>query len=561
MRTTLLATTLLASALAISCDDGDDDAADQDASTDTSTDTDTDTDTGTDSDPSEACAELGLEVRPFEDVEVSSALKAKAADFTLATTEGDWNLAQNWSGCDSYLFIQDFPAQNDGLAYGYGMWEIASDVRDFVARSPLNVHYFFMSYAKDEEERLASLEALEGMIDDGLGDLPDEDAAWLAGRMHYATERASDIESWIGTTMGSPAWGVGIDRAQTIRYIGSYADHSHYVSGQSWPYGPNIAMAANEAIYYNYEADREERLEAEDATVLSLWTADPVADDTTGESKYLEVTLPDATTMAGFDTLELDMGMTCKGAGEFGYCPAWDYNVYLYLCDEATPDDCTLEIGHWITSYHREGRWVHDVSAVLPILAAGGTTRRFYLEISDPWEITASLRFSDQGKDPAPFETHELFAGNVDFTPTYNDAFSPMVINIPADAAKVEIATAITGHGMSSPGNCAEFCDTDHHFYVNGTDNELHLKTSDSDYGCMDQIADGTVPNQYGTWWFGRGGWCPGKHVEMVMTDVTSQVTPGADNTFDYEGFYNGSTYSGSSWVYIRVSSFLLISK
>jgi hypothetical protein len=47
----------------------------------------------------------------------------------------------------------------------------------------------------------------------------------------------------------------------------------------------------------------------------------------------------------------------------------------------------------------------------------------------------------------------------------------------------------------------------------------------------------------------------------MVMTDVTSQVTLGADNTFDYEGFYNGAAYSGSSWVYIRVSSFLLISR
>ncbi len=149
----------------------------------------------------------------------------------------------------------------------------------------------------------------------------------------------------------------------------------------------------------------------------------------------------------------------------------------------------------------------------------------------------------------------------MDFNPAYNDAYDPVVINIPSDAAKVEIATAITGHGMSSPGNCAEFCNTRHHFYVNGTDNALDLMTTDSDYGCMDQIAEGTVPNQYGTWWFGRGGWCPGTHVEMVMTDITSQVTLGADNTFDYEGFYNDAEYSGSSWVYIRMSSFLLISR
>ena len=36
---------------------------------------------------------------------------------------------------------------------------------------------------------------------------------------------------------------------------------------------------------------------------------------------------------------------------------------------------CDYEVGHWITSYHREGRWVHDVSGILPIFAAGGKIR------------------------------------------------------------------------------------------------------------------------------------------------------------------------------------------
>ena len=81
-------------------------------------------------------------------------------------------------------------------------------------------------------------------------------------------------------------------------------------------------------------------------------------------------------------------------------------------------------------------------------------------------------------------------------------------------------------------------------------------------YGCQDQIADGTVPNQYGTWWYGRGGWCPGKHVPLVMTDVTDQVSLGAENTFEYEGYYLGAVYTdGDNWRNIRLDSWLVISR
>jgi hypothetical protein len=126
----------------------------------------------------------------------------------------------------------------------------------------------------------------------------------------------------------------------------------------------------------------------------------------------------------------------------------------------------------------------------------------------------------------------------------------------------VELATVITGHGMSNPGNCAEFCDTDHHFYVNGNDNVRDFPMAGNQLGCQDQIVEGTVPNQYGTWWYGRGGWCPGKQVDVVMIDVTDQVLLGQENTFDYEGFYMGMIYTGGdNWRNIRLDSWLVISR
>jgi hypothetical protein len=563
MRWNWLLTLTLAAALAACGDGGGDDTSGDggpDGSTDTDTDadagTDTDTDTDTGPDPALDCVDLGLPSVPFVDVAETTALKGDAADFTVPTTAGDWNLKAHWSGCESYLFLPENPAQNAG-AYGYHYWDFQIDFTNMFAATPKNVHYFFVpdSGNTDIEGTLAALAAKVGVA---VASLPAEDQAWWADHVHYVTAPPSALSNYVGALLASPRWGFGIDRAQRIRYIGSFGDPSRLNSTVGW-FGPNVGMVTNEAIYYNFEADREERLAAEDATAIPLWDMDPVA---TSGNNPVDVDLPDAETMAGFDTLEFDMGMTCVGEGEYGDCPAWDYDVYLYLCDEGDPTICDAEVGHWITSCHREGRWVHDASAILPLLASGGT-RRFQISVSDPWEITFSLRFSNQGKAARPSETYDLFAGQYTFDENYNTNYTDVVMPIPADAIKVEIASVITGHGMAPPANCCEFANTDHHFIVNGVDNVQDFPIVEDTRGCMAQVADGTVPNQYGTWWYGRAGWCPGKHVPIVMTDVTAEVTLGADNTFGYEGFYLGAPYVGtdSSWRHIHLTSWVVISR
>lgn len=75
----------------------------------------------------------------------------------------------------------------------------------------------------------------------------------------------------------------------------------------------------------------------------------------------------------------------------------------------------------------------------------------------------------------------------------------------------------------------------------------------------MKQVSEGTVPNQYGTWWYGRSGWCPGREVPIVSIDITSQVKLGEDNLFEYQGLYQGKPYP-SSGAEIRMNSWLVIS-
>ena len=42
---------------------------------------------------------------------------------------------------------------------------------------------------------------------------------------------------------------------------------------------------------------------------------------------------------------------------------------------------------------------------------------------------------------------------------------------------------------------------------------------------CRDEVDNGVVPNQSGTWWFGCGGWCPGQEITPVVLNMTDSAT------------------------------------
>ena len=112
---------------------------------------------------------------------------------------------------------------------------------------------------------------------------------------------------------------------------------------------------------------------------------------------------------------------------------------------------------------------------------------------------------------------------------------------IPVTAKKVELHAIITGHGGATMYNCAEFCDHQHLFTVNGktyTKDFPEAGSGGDSEGCLKKINQGAVPNQSGTWWFGRGGWCPGMQVDPWIVDVTKDVTPGQMATVSYQGLF-----------------------
>ena len=86
----------------------------------------------------------------------------------------------------------------------------------------------------------------------------------------------------------------------------------------------------------------------------------------------------------------------------------------------------------------------------------------------------------------------------------------------------------------------------------------MELSDAGTSWGCWEQVDQGTVPNQYGTWWFGRSNWCPGREVEVKTIDITDQVNLGATNEFVYEGDLYGSAFTDGGAT-IRLDSWITI--
>ena len=221
---------------------------------------------------------------------------------------------------------------------GTPLLDAEEDLVELVEKSPTNVHYFFL---KEDDGGVSSwVDEMSDRIDQALEEVDDED--FWAARLHVVTEPVPELGQWVDEAMDSGAPGFGIDRFQQIREIGSLADVTRYSTALNnagaWPWEANVAYVAHEALYYNYRSDLQDRLDAVDWTSRYLFYDEPI--QATGRSRAW-VDMPDAATMAGFDTLLIDLRHICDPSQqEWGNCDAWDANNRLSLCSADDPDVC-----------------------------------------------------------------------------------------------------------------------------------------------------------------------------------------------------------------------------
>ncbi|XP_032898127.1 uncharacterized protein LOC116986660 [Amblyraja radiata] len=248
-----------------------------------------------------------------------------------------------------------------------------------------------------------------------------------------------------------------------------------------------------------------------------------------------------------FNHLELDVSLSCPGTTD-ETCAHWDHRIELYVCCKENSSLCNAELGRWITPFRRRiGHWLTDVSPLLPMLNARKCT--FTMKTvpwAMPWKPSLNLRFTIAGQIIAgynsilhPFHLLRLFTGGI-FNINYNKKYQPFKFIVPPSTKKVELYAVITGHGSDENG-CGEFCVTSHHFVINGIFNNSRIfDKAGTSLGCADRVSEGVVPNEHGTWLYGRNGWCDGQGVAPWTRDVTKQVNMQGINSILYFGWYKG---------------------
>jgi hypothetical protein len=526
------------------------------------------------------CATLGLTSRPFVTTGTGMNRDEIAADFTLPLTDGtSWTFSTQASGCETYVFLPDVipVSQIDSET----IWD--HDLGALAKASPRNVHYFFVSLQATDAAAKTNTDAMQAQIAAlaSTGELSDDDVPYWQARLHVVSGRGQTLGNWVGTVL--TGWGQGgftIDRRQVLRSVGFLSDVTRQltdVDGAVWPFQSNLAYAAHEPIYMNAQSDELDDLDKENATVVQVFTG-----QTLSMEGFATVQLPSATQMAQFDTLEVEVTMACPDptAVEFNSCGAWDYIAQLFLdtpdFDAGAPDAggddggdagdagtpvTETELARFITSYHRESHWVEDITPMMALLAGGGATTLHYSYAPSwnpqPTAVTLTLRFSNQGKGYTPSTVTAIASGGT-FNDMYNVGRLPVTATIPADTKHAELWMIVTGHGSDSY-QCGEFCNSEHQFTVNGSANTwlVDFPMAGTESGCIADETTGMIPNQGGTWWYGRDGWCPGGQVTPHVWDVTSMVTAGTAATVTYEGLFGGTTPPATGSGNIVLTSYL----
>ncbi|MCA2978852.1 MAG: hypothetical protein INH41_25300 [Myxococcaceae bacterium] len=488
------------------------------------------------------CLEVAVCVRApsrgrFRPGPYGTGVKDVAGPASLPTAEGTLRLEAQLLGDDSALFLFHASA-TAGL--------FAGSLRALLDASPRGVHYVFGPL-----DDVPAFEAVRRRWTAELTQLPEADRRHWLPRVHFLVAPVDVLEGWVGDMMrarraspprylGNGLTAFAIDRQQRVREVG--------MLGRLGSGGvvPDLRLLAKEAEAFDFEYAREQRLAAEPG----LRVVEVAARQTAWERLDADVVLPAGAELAGYDTLEVDLTMDCPEHLN-ATCGAWDYLSHLYLCAPTAGADggadwrCDRELARWITTYWREGRWVTDISYQLAALAPGGPVHLRWTANGqfDPrrteYITSLSLRFSKRGRPLRPVSATPLWTGGrLDLA--YDGLQAPKVVMVPADAAKVELVTLLTGHGGVAPTNCAEFCNHEHLFSVNGVTKRRAFPEAQTADGCLTRVGEGVVPNQHGTWYFGRGGWCPGQDVAPVALDVTADVRKGQPNTFTYGARFGG---------------------
>jgi len=361
---------------------------------------------------------------------------------------------------------------------------------------------------------------------------------------------------------------------------------------------PSLAFLAWSGQWFDYLARRNAEM-VQPATHVSVFDRTPMRPSDgqcyniplykCGPSATVNLPVGSVPWHQRFEAAHLDFSLSCEDARDVS-CPQWDHVITLLGCCSAAGESCDaqrtgVEMGRWITTFGRGvGHWSTDITPIMPLIfgSDGGqsfTTCNFTVFTVPwagnngkiPWRATLDLRFSHPLPVPNPplrpasvlqawpgvstsahNGVYSLFEW-IAFNQTYETHFPTFSFQVPEDTAATKLMVVLSGHGNDNHG-CGEFCTTSHHFVINDDVALAKIKHNndpdDSQLGCADTVGSlGTTPNEYGTWLYGRDGWCDGRPVYPWVADISDQVDGTRTNTLNYQGLFNGTIPDPSSLV------------
>ena len=183
------------------------------------------------------------------------------------------------------------------------------------------------------------------------------------------------------------------------------------------------------------------------------------------------------------------------------------------------------------------------MSPFLGLLQEGGT-RTFTFGML--WNMNANVldldfRLSNRGKGYASRTVIPLFNGG-NFGSDYNDKYEPVAVSVPETTKHSELVVIVSGHGQEAGNNCAEWCNHQHEFTIDGTTSYTkdHAGQAGTMYGCADQVDEVWFPvnTEIGPREGQRG--VQDLPVHPWIIDLSEDLAPGSSHEITYRGLYQG---------------------
>lgn len=224
------------------------------------------------------------------------------------------------------------------------------------------------------------------------------------------------------------------------------------------------------------------------------------------------------------------------------------YNWYTKF-----PQVIRYELARYITPYGNGlslgtgWTWTFDVSDYRTLLADS-----VHLEAGN-WQELLKMEFlMIEGTPPRDVvDIQNLWNGGFDYgnpSDPIDNHLLAKTKSIPLNGMTTRWKSRITGHGMDTPENCAEFCAKTHYFKVNGVQEFSKVVWRDN-------CDVNPLYPQGGTWVYDRANWCPGAEVWTYDWELTPFTTPGGTVNLDHD--VQAYSHTGG-WDYYQIEDQLV---